>query len=70
MLCDSSFEIPKAAASDRNTPMEPYVADAYEAICMFSQRKTGTRELVAWPRVTMYFNPTFVERAPGNVNEN
>ncbi|EGB03831.1 hypothetical protein AURANDRAFT_67697 [Aureococcus anophagefferens] len=37
--------------------MEPYVADAYEAICMFSQRKTGTRELVAWPRVTMFQTP-------------
>ena len=70
MPCDSILDIPKAALSDGNAVNDPYIADSYEARCMFHQRKMGTPEFVARPRPTKCLNPDLIVKGPGKMNEN
>lgn len=67
---DSILEIPKAVGSDENTVKDPYVADGWEAPCIFYQREIGTAEFATRARVTRWFNLDFFERDPGKMNEN
>ena len=70
MPCDSNFEIPKAAVSDKNMAKDPYVADAYESPYSLYHREQGTPQFVVKARVARCFSPKFVENLPGKLNEN